>query len=171
MACALLLCSVCIRDSWFLIYLSIVFFKISHSFLKWRILKRRLWSMVRKVLLIIERIRLMIMIGMVIGLMIGRIVIMIGMLEVVWMVWPWVIIVVLAPWEIRVIFSVRIVCWCVGIIVGPWKGHIHRFKKLLLSLEHWTLLKHMIYGLTISTVRSWKLIWADLVGWNWLLSF
>jgi len=58
--------------------------KISHSFLKWRTLEGRLWSMVRKVWLIIEIIRLMIeRIVMVIGLMIGRIVIMIGMLVVV----------------------------------------------------------------------------------------
>jgi len=60
-----------------------ILLKINHSFLKWRILEGRLLSMVRKVWLIIERIRLMIVIGMVIGLMIRRTVIMIGMLEVI----------------------------------------------------------------------------------------
>ena len=55
--------------------------KIYHSFFKWRTLEGRLWSIVRKVLLII---RLMIgRIVMVIRLMIGRILIMIGMLEMV----------------------------------------------------------------------------------------
>ena len=58
--------------------------KISYSFLKWRTLERRLWRMVRKVLLTIGKIRLIIgRIVMKIGLMIGRIVIMIGMLEVI----------------------------------------------------------------------------------------
>ena len=114
--------------------------------------------MVRRIVMVIWKVRLVI----------GRI---IGMLEVIWMVWPWVIIVVLALWEIQVISPVRIVRWCVRIIIGPWTGNIHRFRKLLLSLEHWTLLKHIIHDLTVSTARSWKLVWADLVDWTWFLSF
>jgi len=51
-----------------------------------------------------------------VSLMIGRI---IEMLEVAWMVWLWVIIVVLAPWEIWVISPARIVRLCVRIIVRP----------------------------------------------------
>jgi len=27
----------------------------------------------------------------------------------------------------------------------------------------------MIHGLTVSTIRSQKLVWADLVDWNWLI--
>ena len=29
----------------------------------------------------------------------------------------------------------------------------------------------MIHGLTVSTIRSWKLVWADLIDWTWYLSF
>ena len=78
---------------------------------------------------------------------------------------------VLAPWEIWMISPARIVRWSVRIIVRSWEGRIHRFRKMFVSLKYRTLLKHMIHGLTISTTRSWNLVWADLIDWTWFLSF
>ena len=90
--------------------------------------------------------------------MIGRIMIMIGMLEVVW---PWVVIVVLAPWEIQVIFPVKIVYLRVRLLLSfekaafmGFQGPIHRRRQHVWSLKNWTLLKHMVHDLTVSTARS-----------------
>ena len=27
----------------------------------------------------------------------------------------------------------------------------------------------MVHGLTVSTAQSWKLVWADLIDWTWIL--
>ena len=77
----------------------------------------------------------------------------VGRLEVIGKLWPWVVMVVLAPLEIQVIFPARILCLIVGIIVGPWVGHIHMSGQYLLCKENMTLFKHMVHGLTVVQAR------------------
>jgi len=81
----------------------------------------------------------------------------VGRLKIIRKIGSRMIMLILAPWEIQMIFPARIVRLRVGIVVGHWVSRIHMFRQHLLGMKHMTLFKHVI--------------WIDLVYWFGLTRF
>jgi len=79
--------------------------------------------------------------------LIGKVNLIIGMVKIVGEIGRGRI--VWAPREIQVISPTRIVSPRVGIVLRPRVGHVHAFRRYLMSLKNGTLFKNMIWCLTI----------------------
>jgi len=110
-------------------------------FFHWQTLEGRRWSLTEKICL------------------------MTGMVKIIGKIWPGRI--VLGPREVWVISPTRIVRLRVWIVLQLWVGHIHVFRRYLISLKNRTLFENWFGTWQYEQPRLWiggGLIWLTFAG-------